>query len=819
MTKSFQKFRKKATQFAVAVTLVGASVVGANAASTTQGIAKQSVNLRKSATTKSKKITTIKAQQSMVIEGTKGNFYKVTYGDQEGYVSKKLVNKYNAEDTQTTIKTIAKLTVRTMPTTNSPSQKLGTLVKGQVVTVKGTIKGAKSTYYVIDYAGQTAYVSANAKYSDIAAADAKNEDVKGTAKVTNVKKVVNIRLGAGTEFDKIGSAPKDTSVDVLGPVQDGWVKVRYQNANGYVSAKCLSDITVGNQAPVIDVNDKQYVVLNSTFTNDTLGAKVSDAEDTNVKVEYTGAVDTTKEGTYKVTITATDSQGAKTEKVVTVVVRKNVAPELFCSYTDESKALKIEEGKTFDYSMLKAEATDQEDGDLTSKIVYTGTVETTSNKTNKDAQKVTMKVTDANGKTVEKTAYVKVVPNTPASLTYKNTAKKRVVLSDNTKIEVGEGFNLTKESLIDILKLKAYTGAVTDANADGTTQDEEANAVEIKADSIQISGLDTVKTDTKGSYSVKIKVIDGADVTEVTLGIDVVSASSTSDNRYDKVSAQPEIKFGNSDVKFKETNPSGKDIYTYDINKNSTFKLDDLKATAKDALGGDLQVSYEDKTIDTDKVTTTPIELKVSATDKVGRKTEVIVQINVVKGQTDNDYVVYTKQTKVTAVNKDSQSALKADIEEALLENIKEVLNDKDVKVDPVSVEAKNVDYTKYNENQTIKMEATLADGGKATKEVTLEITQVTPGSLTITGEKFADNKVTLEKGTEVTGDNVAAAITVKSGDVTITKGTEFINKDNDKYTITINEAKTKATITYKYVVGGYSKEYTKTIDVAVAVE
>ncbi|MDU5651352.1 MAG: DUF5011 domain-containing protein, partial [Clostridium perfringens] len=109
----------------------------------------------------------------------------------------------------------------------------------------------------------------------------------------------------------------------------------------------------------------------------------------------------------KVTVTAIDVQGLSTSKTFTVTVKEqpNTAPQLVGGHD-----ITIEEGSKFDNSMLGIKATDKEQGDLTSSIEYTGTVDVNKVGT----YKVTATVVDAKGlkdsKTFTVTVKAKEVP-------------------------------------------------------------------------------------------------------------------------------------------------------------------------------------------------------------------------------------------------------------------------------------------------------------------------------------------------------------------------------------------------------------------------
>ncbi|PFB31954.1 peptidase M4 [Bacillus cereus] len=92
------------------------------------------------------------------------------------------------------------------------------------------------------------------------------------------------------------------------------------------------------------------------------------------KVKVDGEVDSTKTGTYVLTYTVTDSKGHEVtaKQTVTVKVREKVENELPILKVPATTT--ITEGDQFN-PIVGVSATDKEDGDLTSKVVYEGDVD------------------------------------------------------------------------------------------------------------------------------------------------------------------------------------------------------------------------------------------------------------------------------------------------------------------------------------------------------------------------------------------------------------------------------------------------------------
>lgn len=56
-----------------------------------------------------------------------------------------------------------------------------------------------------------------------------------------VIKMVNVRTGPSTDYDRLGSLQKGDKISVTGMVDNSWYQFQYQGVNGYVSSKYLVD--------------------------------------------------------------------------------------------------------------------------------------------------------------------------------------------------------------------------------------------------------------------------------------------------------------------------------------------------------------------------------------------------------------------------------------------------------------------------------------------------------------------------------------------------------------------------------------------------
>ena len=225
-----------------------------------------------------------------------------------------------------------------------------------------------------------------------------------------------------------------------------------------------SDITV-NSAPTIKGATNTEIKLNEKF-DPKAGVTASDKEDGDLtsKISIEGTVDTTKVGSYKLIYTVKDSKNLETkvERTIKVVNNSEVTPDsntapVLTGVTN--KTIKLNE--KFD-PKAGVTASDKEDGDLTSKIIIEGTVDTTKAGT----YTLVYKVKDSKGLETNATAIITVIKeSTPSNDTYD---ANKVYLAGDTVIYNGKTYTAkwwTKGEAPD--KSSAWELVVT-PNADGT---------------------------------------------------------------------------------------------------------------------------------------------------------------------------------------------------------------------------------------------------------------------------------------------------------------------------------------------------------------
>ncbi|WP_298893481.1 immunoglobulin-like domain-containing protein [uncultured Psychroserpens sp.] len=226
------------------------------------------------------------------------------------------------------------------------------------------------------------------------------------------------------------------------------------------------------EAPVITLNGASTINLNPGDTYNELGATATDNVDGDISGNIIIAGDTVNTnilGTYVVTYNVSDAAGnAATEVTRTVVVADTIAPVITLI---GASTINLNVGDT--YNEQGATATDNFDGDLTSSIVISGSVNTSTAGT----YVVNYNVSDSSGNAANQvTRTVNVTADTtPPVIT--------LIGASTINLTVGDAYN--------------EQGATATDNQDGDL-----------TSSIVISG--TVDTANAGSYAVTYSVSDSA---------------------------------------------------------------------------------------------------------------------------------------------------------------------------------------------------------------------------------------------------------------------------------------------------------------------
>lgn len=366
-----------------------------------------------------------------------------------------------------------------------------------------------------------------------------------TTSSANIRKEISTTAGAVT-------VPQNTSLIITGnfdyhelkgnkfvfyPVQTADKSIK-----GYVSSAYISNrpsIVKDTNKPVISGTAGKSIPFNSTF-NPKTGVKAKDDKDgdlTNV-IRVEGKVDTKKVGTYNLTYTVADKAGNVSKVTRKITVYDQVKPVI--SGTG-NKTIKL--NSSFN-PKTNVSAKDNADGNLTSKIKVTGTVNTkkkgtytlkyTVTDSSKNAATVTRKITidgakpvisGANSKTVgyystfSPESGVSAKDNLDGNMTSKikvtgtvNTKKKdtytlKYTITDSSKNTATVTRKITVDSTKPVIsgaksKTIAYnstfnpkSGVSAKDNLDGSLTSK-----------IKITG--TVNTKKKGTYTLTYTVTD-----------------------------------------------------------------------------------------------------------------------------------------------------------------------------------------------------------------------------------------------------------------------------------------------------------------------
>lgn len=287
------------------------------------------------------------------------------------------------------------------------------------------------TYSVTDSSGNTGSATRNVTVTEVS-------NVAPVISITG-DSVVSVYVG-DTWTDPGATAIDNEDGDLTAAIIVGGDTVDTSTEGSYTITYDVSDSdglaattvsrtvnVVVNQAPVITLTGDASVrvFVGDTWTDP--GAIAMDTEDGDISTDIiaTGTVDTTTVGIYTIEYDVTDSQGlAATTVTRTVEVTTNSDPVIELSglasyhyYTGWDAW--DEPGYT---------ASDPEDGDITSSVVVTGTV----NKDVVDTYVITYSVTDSDGNTVSTTRTVIVtdVANGPTVLTLNGEDTVTLVVGD-----------------------------------------------------------------------------------------------------------------------------------------------------------------------------------------------------------------------------------------------------------------------------------------------------------------------------------------------------------------------------------------------------
>ena len=581
MNKQFQSFKKRATQLAITVALVGATAVGANAAHLGQTTGR--VNFRKDATTKSTVIEKIAKGTDVTITGEKGNFFKIKYDGQSGYVSKKYVNenKYSVKSLAGTVTAKDGVNLRKGPGTDY--EKAGRLNAGKTLEVVGQ---ASNGWYKVKLAdGTTAFVTNLDKYIEYN----KDVEVKPYEGQVKAKEDLNVRKGPGTGYDVIARLREGDVVEPTGQAANGWYQIKLADGTvGYItgSSKYVEKVTEPEQkdekAPVITVKDTLELTVGDEFKNENLGAKAEDETDGDLTsaIVFTGDVDTTKAGTYTVKLSVKDKAGNEgTAEVKVTVKEKDTNAPVIAVGVDTP--YQVTQNREFKVEDLKASAFDKEE-QKSVEITYTYKDSTGKAIDKIDTSKigeytVTLTAEDKAGNKATKDVTVNVVRGAIPVIDCKYNGDNAYEILVNKTFDVNKlGAKATDKEDGDLTSKIKYT------YYKGKSKDD------VK-DTNKVDKIDTSKANQSYVVVMTVKDSDGNEVKEyaVVKVVNELNLTIELKNHKDGGKINAGEKFDTSDEGLKEyfgvkaTDANGNDI-TKDV-KVLVKKSDDATKTSIDA--------------------------------------------------------------------------------------------------------------------------------------------------------------------------------------------------------------------------------------------
>jgi hypothetical protein len=264
---------------------------------------------------------------------------------------------------------------------------------------------------------------------------------------------------------------------------------------GAFEYKQTSGGTPDTTAPVITLLGSATVTVNAGSTYTDAGATASDNVDGDItsRIVKTGSVNTAKPGAYTLTYNVSDSAGnAATPKTRSVTVVDNTKPVITLV---GSASVTVALGST--YTDAGATATDNVDGDITSRIVKTSNVNTQAAGT----YTVTYNVSDAAGNAATPvTRTVTVSSSAPSG----DTTRPVITLLGSATVNLSVGASYTD------------AGATATDNVDG----------DITSRIVRTGTVDTSKA---GTYTLTYNVSDSAGnaATPVTRTVKVGSTTGT----------------------------------------------------------------------------------------------------------------------------------------------------------------------------------------------------------------------------------------------------------------------------------------------------
>ncbi|HHX17226.1 MAG TPA: DUF5011 domain-containing protein, partial [Mollicutes bacterium] len=237
-----------------------------------------------------------------------------------------------------------------------------------------------------------------------------------------------------TNFINGGTVSTPTSVS-----GSYYLWARASDTVGNVTITSSNVFNLDNEKPVIKINGDSDVTINVGSIYSDEGATATDNIDATVTVTTTGSVNPNIVGTYTITYNATDSSGNTATPVTRTVNVIDVKAPVITILGDNPVTIEVKSA----YSDAGATAVDDVEGDVTSKITTTSTVNTNDLGT----YTVTYTVEDNSGNQSTATRIVKVVDTTKPTIAFGTNGNSTYAKSKSTTVTVSDNLSVNTNSL------------------------------------------------------------------------------------------------------------------------------------------------------------------------------------------------------------------------------------------------------------------------------------------------------------------------------------------------------------------------------------
>ena len=241
------------------------------------------LNVRQAATSNSRIVGSLKGGEKVNIISESNGFYKIEFNNSYGYVYSKYISKDGKSENvqavkQEEVKKEAKVTPKAAPVvlsarslnktgivnvSSSLNVRSGASTSSKVIgslsgNSKVTIVGEEGAFYKIEYKGSHGYV-AKEYIKDITGSNNSNQGTTTTPEkpstpestqktgIVNVSSSLNVRSGASTSSEVIGSLSGNSKVTIVGE-EGAFYKIEYKGSHGYVAKEYIKDITGSNNS-------------------------------------------------------------------------------------------------------------------------------------------------------------------------------------------------------------------------------------------------------------------------------------------------------------------------------------------------------------------------------------------------------------------------------------------------------------------------------------------------------------------------------------------------------------------------------------------